>query len=241
MKLNDLLDRLSAAFARERRFSAAVAHELRTPLAELRSACDVALRWPDDAATTTAALVDARDVAVQMSGMVAALLSLARRQSGVEPPARAEPVRLAAAVTAAWPGAPAAAAARGLSVGYDVDRAAVTMTDPGLLGAVLRNLLENAVAHAPAGGRVRVYTTPAGDGRWSLHVANACVGLTAADLPRLFEPFWRGNAARTSGSGQVGLGLTLVQAYCAALHIPVGAALVPPGELTFTLTFPPSV
>ena len=239
VKLNDLLDRLSAAFARERRFSAAVAHELRTPLAELRSACDVALRWPDDAATTTAALAEARDVAVQMSAMVAALLSLARRQAGAEPPARAEPVDLASAVAAAWPGASAAAACRGLTVEYDLDAAAVVSADPGLLGAVLRNLLQNAVGHATAGGPVRVHTTRGAGDRWSLHVTNFCTGLSPADLPRLFEPFWRGNAARTSGGGQVGLGLTLVQAYGAAMDVSVVSTLVPPDQLTLTLTFPP--
>ena len=240
VKLNDLLDRLSAAFARERRFSAAVAHELRTPLAELRSACDVALRWPDDAATTTAALVEARDVAVHMSGMVATLLSLARRQSGAEPLAQAVPVHLAAAVTAAWPGPAAAAAGRGLAIEQDLDDAGVALADPGLLGAVLRNLLENAVAHATAGGRIRVYTTRSADGGWSLHVVNTCGGLSASDLPRIFEPFWRGNAARTSGGGQVGLGLTLVQAYCTAMSVPIEPTLVRPDQLMLTLTFPPA-
>ncbi len=173
--------------------------------------------------------------------MVAALLSLARRQAGAEPPARSEPVRLAAAVTAAWPGATAAAAGRGLTVAYDLDGAAVVPADPGLLGAVLRNLLENAVGHAAAGGRVRVYTTRGADGRWSLHVANPCAGLSAADLPRMFEPFWRGTAARTSGGGHVGLGLTLVQAYCAAMNVSVCGTLVRPDELTLTLAFPPAV
>ena len=69
-KLNELLDRLTAAFARERRFSAAVAHELRTPLAELRSACDVALAWPDDSAGLATAVSESRDIAVQMSALV---------------------------------------------------------------------------------------------------------------------------------------------------------------------------
>ena len=239
LRLNDLLDRLSAAFARERRFSAAVAHELRTPLAELRSACDVALRWPDDPATVTAALADARDVAVQMSAMVATLLSLARQQAGADPPAHLEPVRLSVAVPAAWPGLAAAAAERHLGVDLDVDGDAVVSADPRLLAAVLRNLLGNAVAYAPAGGRICVRTTAAGDGRWSLRVGNACVGLTAVDLPRMFEPFWRADAARTADGGRVGLGLSLVQAYCGAMAATVAAELVGDGRLEVTVTFPP--
>ena len=112
---------------------------------------------------------------------------------------------------------------------------------PGLLAVVLRNVLENAVTYAPPGGRVSVRTTPAADGRWSLRVTNPCLGLSAADLPKVFEPFWRGDAARTAdGSGRVGLGLALVQAYCGAMDVTVVATLVEPDRLELTLVFPPS-
>ena len=110
-----------------------------------------------------------------------------------------------------------------------------------MLATVLRNLLENAVTYAPAGGRVRVRTTRTGDGRWSLHVANPRGDLSTADLPKLFEPFWRGDAVRTSdGGGRVGLGLALVQAYCGAMDVDIAASLIDPDLLEMTLTFPAS-
>ncbi|HSV13949.1 MAG TPA: sensor histidine kinase N-terminal domain-containing protein, partial [Tepidisphaeraceae bacterium] len=74
-KLNELLDRLRAAFHRERRFSADVAHELRTPIAELRSLCEVSLRWPGDAQAATESFNEALSIARQMEATVATLLA----------------------------------------------------------------------------------------------------------------------------------------------------------------------
>ncbi len=234
LKLNALLDRLSAGFARERRFSAAVAHELRTPLAELRSACDVALRWPDDHDAAAAAVADARAIADEMGGLVRSLLALARGQAGVDAP-RVAAVPLAAAVAAAWAGPAAAAAARGLTLDGPTDDGPFVRADPDLLAAVLRNLLGNAVAHATAGGRVAVRTgpTPAGV---ELRIGNPCDTLDAADLPRLFEPFWQRSAARTGGD-HVGLGLSIVEAHCRAMGVPITASLAD-GWFELTLVFP---
>src|SRR5262249_9793902 len=78
-RLNDLLARLDSAFERERRFTAAVTHELRTPIAELRSACDVALRWPEE---SRASLAEAHEVSIQMGRLVEALLELRRGETG---------------------------------------------------------------------------------------------------------------------------------------------------------------
>jgi two-component system sensor histidine kinase QseC len=75
-RLNDLLARLEASFAREQRFSADVAHELRTPIAELRTLAEVALKWPDD--VNQAALKEALNIALQMESVATGLMALAR-------------------------------------------------------------------------------------------------------------------------------------------------------------------
>lgn len=234
MKLNELLNRLALAFARERRFSSAVAHELRTPLAELRSACDVALRWPDDAEGLSTALAEAREVSIQMSTMVQALLTLARQQAGIESAPCRESVPLATAVNQAWSRFAATAERRGLVVEMEVDSSAIVKTDRNLLAAILANLLENAVDYCAAGGRIALRTSSDSSGRLSLQVVNTCNGLSPQDVSNLFEPFWRMDSARTDG-GHTGLGLTLVKAYCEAMKIPICAKIDSLHELTITL------
>jgi signal transduction histidine kinase len=235
-KLNELLDRLAAAFARERRFSAAVAHELRTPLAELQASCDVALRWPDDHDGATAALAEARAVAVQMGDMVRALLALARTQAGVDE-ARSRPVQLSAAVAQAWAKLRPAGEARGLTADFDVGGDDPTVhANPHLLAVVLRNLLGNAVEYATPGGRVRVCADGV-EGAVRLRVGNSCDTLGSDDLPRLFEPFWRKSAARSDGT-HVGLGLSIVDGYCRAMGVSIAASWEPPDWFEMALTLP---
>jgi signal transduction histidine kinase len=76
-KLNDLLKRLQDGFARERRISAAVAHELRTPLAKLQSLCEVTLHWPQDDEASAKALGEALTIAEEMHLIVESLMVLA--------------------------------------------------------------------------------------------------------------------------------------------------------------------
>jgi len=78
--LNDLLERIGASFERERRFSADLAHELRTPLAELRSQAELALKWPDARATNADA--DTLAISLRMEHLVTRLLAIARAEAG---------------------------------------------------------------------------------------------------------------------------------------------------------------
>ncbi len=103
LRLNDSLERLQKAFARERRFTADVAHELRTPIAELRSLANVAVKWDGDRETSLGYFKDALDVAQQMERIVTTLLSLARCQSGTMTVVR-ESVNVGDLIRDAWDG-----------------------------------------------------------------------------------------------------------------------------------------
>jgi hypothetical protein len=98
-RLNDLLERLQQSFERERRFNAAVAHELRTPIAELRTLSEIALRWPERA-DARKNMADVSAVAQEMQGVIEALLTLRRVESGAEK-VELEPVRVDEVVRAA--------------------------------------------------------------------------------------------------------------------------------------------
>ena len=217
-KLNNLLDRVAAAFDREKRFSAAVAHELRTPLAELQSACEVALRWPDDSASATAALTDSLGIAHDMTVMVRNLLALARAGAGVEK-INTHPVSLEPLINEICGSVQPTIDARQIGVDRYGEAGLHVAADIDLLKAVLRNLIENAVEHSPAGGKVLIRSS-AVDAAVVLIIGNTCDTLTRGDLPKLFEPFWQKSQVRSSRSHS-GLGLSIVEAYCKAMGVPI--------------------
>lgn len=105
-----------------------------------------------------------------------------------------------------------------------------------MLQSILTNLFDNAVQYGPAGTPIRVTGALTADG-YLLTVGNEAPGLTAADVARMFERFWRGEAAR-SGGVHMGLGLALVREFAHAMGWEVHARLEPPQTLVFTLRAP---
>jgi two-component system sensor histidine kinase QseC len=205
-KLNELFERLEASFAKERRMTSAMAHELRTPIAELRSASDVARRWPDDDALVDEAVAAAADVAVRMSRAVDAVMRYCRLESG-QAVLETETVYLRAQVEEAWRRSEPAALHRGLAFRNEVPDDLAVRSDGGLLALVFGNLLDNAASFA-SGGTI-VARAQTGADSITVSVSNRADQLEFADLARVSEPFWRKDAARTDGMHS-GLGLTLV-------------------------------
>ena len=217
--LNGLLARLDSSFARERSFSANLAHELRTPLAELRTVVEVALKWPDDPASWEASLSEIRGIGLQMEKVVGNLLTLARcdaRQQTVE---RSEvPLRELAA--SCWTAVAAEAGEKGMGLDLDIPHGMTVRTDREKLSLILANLFANAVAHGSPGKPVAC----AASGAFTLRIGNFTERLTPDDLPRIFDRFWRKDPAR-SGGRHIGLGLALVAALCDLLAIEKEARL----------------
>lgn len=235
-KLNELLLRLEKAFSRERRFTADVAHELRTPIAELRSMAEVALRWLDDAAAEQN-YRDALAIATQMEALVTTLLSLARCESRSVPVVMQQ-VDLPRLLSAALEPHRATAERRSLRMHSNLPTSLVIHTDAALISPLLANLLSNAVTYATDGGEIWCDLAQIGS-TIELSISNTQSELEAPDLEHLFQPFWRKDRARTSGSGS-GLGLCLVNAYAKLLGIEVSATLPSSGIFRITLKFPPT-
>ncbi len=212
--LNDLLARLAESFERERMFSANLAHELRTPLAELRAVTDVALKWPDDAASLLGALGEARSAGLQMEKIVVNLLALARYDGG-QHTLHLSKVPLRETVAGCWRAAAAEGEGRGLTAALEIPEGLTLVTDREKLELILSNLLSNAVTYGSPGGRITCAAT-ASNGRFTLSVANPTAELDPGELPRIFDRFWRRDAARSDGR-HAGLGLSLVAALCELL------------------------
>jgi two-component system sensor histidine kinase QseC len=231
-RLNDLLSRLNSAFTRERRFTADAAHELRTPIAELRSIAEVALKWPDDSESCVRGLRDALDIAEQMETLVTTLLSLAR-SGDQEARVVLQPVFLHDVVAQCVRVLEKPIGSRAVEI--DVPADAFVMAEPSLLTSVLTNLLANAGEYARGDAAIRCIATRRAGG-WTFSIENPCAKLEGEDLGHLFEPFWRRDHSRTDG-GHAGLGLALVAAYCRLMHVQCEAMQPKPDALRITLHF----
>jgi signal transduction histidine kinase len=231
VRLVQTLEHLAASFEREKRFAAAAAHELRTPIAELKSIAQYALRWPESADETRRSNEEIVALSLRMERLVATCLAIARSETLA--PAR-EPIALAELVRGLWEPLVPRARERGLLWEIVIPRETELASDRALLGTLLGNLLANAVEHARPGGRVSIRAEPS-DPR-ALTIANDCDGLVEADLEHVLEPFWRKTVAG-SDEPHAGLGLTLALAIADALSMTLSVEL---RESTFVATVRPN-
>ncbi len=203
-----MLARLDAAFAAQRQFTADASHELRNPLAIIRTNVDVALADPhadpDDLRHTITVVKRASD---RMARLVDDLLALARRQ---EPTLEHEPVDLGVAVTEASDDFVVPAAARNIVLDRAIAPGVIVTGDRDALKRAVANLLDNAVRLAPAGSRIRLATGSEGDRAW-IAVADEGPGIAPEDQPHVFDRFWRADKARSRADGGTGLGLAIVR------------------------------
>lgn len=203
---NALIGRVDRALEREKRTSADIAHELRTPITEILTAAEVALRNGHDEGHLRETLAGVRDTSAGMGRAVSTLLKLASLDGGGEPPRR-EPVDMGLTVREVLRGLAGAAAERGLDVRNEVDPEAEVAGDADVLRIVITNLLSNAVSYSPASSRVTCRLAASGDD-WTFEVENPAPDLTPDDMRVLTEPFWRKQTSRTDRR-HTGLGLAL--------------------------------
>jgi signal transduction histidine kinase len=206
---NGLLDRLHVALGRQRQFTGQASHQLRTPLAALIAAIEVARRRPRTAEEHERILDRLHDDAARLWRVVEALLFLARADAEAALP------DLEHLDLAAW-------AVDHLRARSGHERAADLHFEAGdggppwtrahrpLLGQLLDNLLENACKYSEPGTPIvaRAWSEP---GAVALAVEDRGCGIPAGDLPRIFEPFYRSESARRLGRAGVGLGLAVAR------------------------------
>lgn len=215
---NGLLDRLAEAFERERRFAGEASHQLRTPLAALIGQVEVALRRDREPDEYRRALGAVLDQAGRLRRVVEALLFLARSEADARLPG-VERIDLAA-----WTAArlrERADGPRGADLVFESSGAVLAAAHPDLLGELLDALLDNALKYSAPGTPVVVRVGGGPDGEW-VEVEDRGGGIAADDLPHLFRPFFRSDAARRRGVPGVGLGLAVAARIAAALGGSIG-------------------
>ena len=209
-----LIHRVDSALKRERRTTADIAHELRTPISEVLTVSEVALRNGDEPTATRRALETVRDAAWRMGRSVSTLLKLARLDMGAETFGR-ERVDLGALIAELLRSLKSVEDERGLRIHNTVEPGAAVEGDPEVLSIVVSNLLSNALHYSPRGGVVSCSLDDTAADRvaatWRLVVENRTRDLQPDDLPALAQPFWRKDHARADRDHS-GLGLALSRA-----------------------------
>ena len=209
--INGMLARLQASFARQeqafeqqRRFAADASHELRTPLTIIKANSSLSLSAPRLAADyeKTLRVVDA--AADRMTRIVQDLLLLARADAG-QSAYPLTPTALAEVLCSAAAGLPGAGNA---TVSVDLPPELFVLGHADSLTRLFSNLLENAVRHTPADGRITVTAEQSGD-KVAVEIADTGVGIAPEHLPHVTERFYRVEAARSRAQGGTGLGLAI--------------------------------
>jgi two-component system OmpR family sensor kinase len=231
--LNDLLERLRTAMAAQRAFVADAAHELRTPLAALKLQLQLAERAPEGSARA-AALAELGGGLERGTHLVQQLLTLARLDPGVAPAPPSAPVGLAELVRQAVADHVTVAEAKRIDLGAGrVDEGVAVEGDPAGLRTLLANLVDNAVRHTPAGGRIDVSAGMAAGAPY-LEVVDTGPGIPAPERARVFERFVRLPGAGEGGSG---LGLSIVKAIAERHGATAALSDTPGGGLTVRVSF----
>ena len=206
---NELLSRLDQSFETMRRFVADASHELRTPLSVIRGEADVALGQDRSAGEYQETLVIIQDEARRLTRLIDDLLNLARADAG-HVNLRIEEFYLNEMLGDCCRAFQAAAGAKQIELQCTCPGDVAFRGDPELIRRLILNLIENAVRHTPAGGRIVVELKTAAN-QLLIQVADTGIGIPPEAAPHIFERFYRGDQARSRQDGGFGLGLSIVK------------------------------
>ena len=233
-EFDDMRERLRGSFDRLAQFSADVAHEFRTPLNNLMGATSLALSRPRAAEDYRAALEDNLEQFDRLRRMVESLLFIARADSA-EAVIDKRPCDAAAIVAEVCDFFSALAEERGIALACTGQ--ATVEADEVLVRLAFTNLISNALRHTSRGGRVEIAIEPGAEG-CDVTVTDTGTGIAPAHHDRLFDRFYRVDAARADSESGSGLGLAIVKTVMTLHGGSIAVKSEPAAGTAFTLHFP---
>lgn len=233
--LNDTFAQLESTFARQARFTADAAHELRTPVAIILSQAQRVLTRERDPATYQRTLEACVSAARRLNQLTESMLTLATHD-GDAISVKHEPCDLAIIVRET--AEPLQPLAEERQIALDLDLAPAPCTGDALrLSQIVLNLLSNALDHTPDGGRITLRTATENTHAVFTITDTGC-GIAEEHLPRIFDRFYRADESRTRDTGGAGLGLSICQAIADEHGATLEVTSTEGAGSTFTLRLP---
>jgi two-component system, OmpR family, heavy metal sensor histidine kinase CusS len=237
---NQMLNRLEEAFARLSSFSADLAHELRTPINNLRGEVEVALGRPREADEYRRVLESVLEECMRVCEMIDGLLLVARADSPETQIIRV-PIDVHHELSTVRDLYEPAAAEAGVQLEIATDAPLSASLDRTLFQRAINNLVTNALAHTPTDGRVRLSASSTVDHALQVEVIDTGRGIPPEHLSRVSDRFFRVDRSRSAESGGLGLGLAIVKSIARVHGGRVEIASVVGRGTTVTLYFPAAV
>jgi heavy metal sensor kinase len=235
MTFNQMLERIQALVAEIKQMGDNIAHDLKSPLTRIRGSAEVTLTTGRAPAEYEAMAAGAIEECDRLLDMINTMLMISRTEAGVERPSR-EAIDLAALLKEACELFGTTAEDRGIALTCRTPERCAIEGDTRMLQRMVANLLDNALKYTGQGGSVEVSLAEEAEGNRVIRVRDTGIGIGAAELPRIFERFYRGDRSRSTAG--TGLGLSLARAIARAHRGDITAESLPGRGSAFTVTLP---
>ena len=237
LTFNQMLDRIEVLVTQIKQMGDNIAHDLKSPLTRIRGIAEVTLTAGKSLAeyeTMAASVVEECD---RLLDMINTMLMISKTEAGVDKPIR-EQIDLARLVREACALFGTTAEDKGLTLDCDIPEKCAILGDIRMLQRMLSNLLDNAIKYTDPGGTVRVSVSECNGSKAAITVKDTGVGISAGDLPRIFERFYRCDRSRSQAGA--GLGLSLAKTIARAHGGDITVVSRPGEGSAFTVTLPGS-